>query len=114
MQIIVKNYQHINSALPNWNTPKGVLVKSKDHYDKLCKEAGMVPYEKNNSGPKLKDYNLSSKAKAIIEAAKNAKDSKGRVKLSDRTVDALKDIGAIGKKIPDYVNIPKSKKGGFQ
>ena len=46
MQIIVKKYEHFNRSLPNWNTPKGVYIKSKDDYDRKLKEAGMVSYEK--------------------------------------------------------------------
>lgn len=114
MQIIVKKYDHINSALPGWDTPKGKYIKSKDHYDRCLKEAGMVSYEKNNSGPKLKDYILSKKAKEIINTASNSKDKKGRVRLDDRTIDAMKDIGAIGRKISDKVKLPNNvNNGGF-
>lgn len=116
--IVVKNYQHFNKSLPNWNTPQGVLVKSKDHYDRLCKEAGMVSYEKAKemaSGPKTKDYLLSKKAQSIIESARNSKDRNGRVKLSDKTVKAMAEIGAINKRVPSYMELPKAYqlKGGF-
>jgi hypothetical protein len=114
--IIVKNYAHFNTALPNWNTPKGVYVKSKDHYDRLCKESGMVSYDKAKqqaSKPTRKEYVLSGSAKEIIEAAKRSKDKKGNVKLSDRTIDAMVKLGAINKKIPSHVNIPSKTKGGF-
>lgn len=117
--IIVKSYAHHNKALPNWNTPKGVWVKSKDHYDRLCKEAGMISYDKAQeiaSGSKRKDYKLSNQAKAIIEAARSAKDSKGNVKLGDRTVEAMVKIGAIGKKVPSYMQLPRAYQsvGGFK
>ena len=114
--IIIKNYEHFNKSLPNWNTPQGVHVKSKSHYDKLCKEAGMVSDEKakeQNSGFGRKEYSLSNKAKAIISAARASKDKKGNVKLSDKTIDAMRSIGAIGKSIPDYIKPPKNGKGGF-
>lgn len=116
--IIVKNYAHVNRSLPNWDSPQGKIVRSKDHYDRLCKEAGMISYEKAQemaTGPKTKDYELSKSAQQIIESAKNSKNSKGQVKLSQRTVDAMVKIGAIGKKIPSYMQLPSaySKKGGF-
>ena len=114
MQIIVKNYAHINSSLPNWDTPRGVLVKNKDHYDRLCKESGMTPYEENIGTRKLKDYVVSEKGKEIIRQAKNSVDRKGNVKLSDRTIDAMKEIGAVHKKLPDYIKIPNQPdNGGF-
>lgn len=115
--IIVKNYEHFNKAFGNWNTPKGVHVKNKDHYDRLMKENNMISYEesveksKNNGN---KPYVTSDKAWDIIKAAKNSKNKKCQVKLSDRTLDAMREIGAIDKKIPDYMKIPtNNSSGGF-
>lgn len=116
--IIVKNYNHVNKAFANWDTPDGKLVKSKDHYDRLVKEGGYVSYEesveksKNNGN---KPFVPTEKALAIIKAAKMTKDSKGNVKLSDRTIDAMKEIGAIGKTIPAYMknSDKKTSEGGF-
>ena len=115
--IIVKSYEHVNRALPNWDTPNGRYIKNKDEYDRAVKESGMISFEESrrrNENKKLKDYNLSSKGIEIIKAAKNSKDKNGNVRLTDRTIDAMKDIGAIGKKIPSYMNVPKGvDKGGF-
>lgn len=115
--IIVNNYAHINRSLPNWDSPYGKIVKSKDHYDRLMKENGMISYEKAQeiaSGPKTKDYILSKNAKAIIEQARNSKDRRGNVKLSDKTVTAMVKMGAIGKKIPNYMKLPAGyTTGGF-
>lgn len=108
--IIIKNYEHVNRSFAHWDTVGGVHVKNKDHYDRLMKEQDMVSYEtmqQQAEGKKLKEYNLSAKARAIIEAAKASKDKKGRVKLSDRTIDAMKETGAIGKEIPSYMQLPK-------
>lgn len=112
--IIVKNYEHINRSFKNWDTPHGVHVKNKDHYDRLMKENNMIPADKQVCKDNRKEYKLSEKAKAIIQAAKRSADKKGKVKLSDRTIDAMKEIGAIGKKLPDYAEVPKGyKQGGF-
>ena len=46
--IIVKNYEHFNRSLPNWDTPKGKYIKTKDQYDRAMKEAGMISYEEMN------------------------------------------------------------------
>lgn len=116
MQIIVKKWEHINSAFPNWDTPKGVYVKSKDHYDRLMKENNMVSAEKQVMRDEKREYKLSDKAKGIIQACKASADKKGRIKsLGDKTIKAMKEIGAIGKKeIPSYMQLPQDyQQGGF-
>ena len=112
--IIVKSYEHFNKSLPNWDTPKGKYIKNKEHYESELRKSGMVHVDNagQTSKPKLKDYKLSDKARSIISSASNSKDKHGNVRLSDRTIDALKEIGALGKKIPSYMNIPEGK-GGF-
>lgn len=118
MQIIVKNYAHHNRSLPNWDTPKGKWIKSKDHYDYEMKKAGMVSYEKAKemaTGGKRKEYELSQKAKDIIRSAKNNTDRKGNVRLNQRTIEAMKEIGAIAKPKPKNVALPDNfKSGGFK
>lgn len=116
--IIIKNYEHVNRSFGNWDTPNGKYVRNKDHYDRLMKENNYVTHEEGqeqNQGMGEKPYILSKKGWDIIRAAKNSKDSKGRVKLSDRTIDAMKEIGAVGKKIPSYMQLPSAYtgKGGF-
>ena len=119
MQIIVKqSYAHFNRSLPNWTSPKGVWVKSKDHYDRLCKENGMVTFEKAQeqaTGPKRKEYKLSKESASLINAASARCDSKGRVKLSDKMIDTMIKKGAIGKRVPEYMKLPAAYKaqGGF-
>lgn len=114
MQIIVKNYAHYNRSL-------GMQINSKEHYDRVCKEGNWVSYEQaeeiaaKTRKDKVKDYKISDESLAIIEAAKNSKDSKGNIKLGDRAIKALIDRKAIGKKIPDYMQLPSAyqSKGGF-
>lgn len=115
--IIIKNYNHFNTSFPNWNTPKGVYVKNKDHYDRLMKENNMVTFEQAQdlqSSKKMKEYKLSDEGKAILAAARMTKDRKGNVKLGDKTVEAMVKIGAIAKKIPSYMKLPAAyTRGGF-
>lgn len=109
--IIIKNYEHVNKSFANWDTPQGKYVKNKDHYDRLMKEQGMVSYDtmqQRATGNKMKGYTPSAKALAIIEAARCAKDSKGNVKLSAKTVQAMTEMGAI-KKIPAYMQVATGK-----
>jgi hypothetical protein len=105
--IIVKNYAHYNRAL-------GTYVKSKDHYDRLMKQGGYVSQEENDQRVKSsgnKPYELSKNAWDIIEAAKCSKDKKGKVNLSDKTIDAMIGIGAIKKQnIPSYMQLPSAYK----
>ena len=114
MQIIVKKYEHFNRSLPNWDTPKGKYIKSQSHYKEELAKSGMKQtdtFGQVMEAPR-KDYKLSEKAREIINTAKNSKDKRGNVKLSDRTIKAMTEIGAINKKIPDYMGNPHGK-GGF-
>lgn len=116
MHIIVKNYEHFNRSMGNWDTPKGKYIKSKSQYENEMAKQGLKPVEQFGqvSEASRKEYKLSEKARAIIESARSSKDSKGRVKLSDRTIDAMKSIGALGKKIPSYMQLPSAyNQGGF-
>lgn len=112
--IIIKNYEHINKSFGNWDTPNGKHVRNKDHYDRLMKEGGFISYEQSleiNKNSKLKDYTLSKKGWDIIKSAKNSKDKKGKVNLSDRTIDAMIEMGAIKKqKVPSYMQLPSAYK----
>lgn len=111
--IIVKNWEHVNRSLPNWDTSKGKYIKNKEHYESELRKSGMVHVDKlGQTSPKLKEYKLSDKARSIISAASNSKDKNGNVHLGGRAIDALKEIGAIGKKIPSYMKVP-SGNGGF-
>lgn len=88
MEIIVKNYSHYNRAL-------GKYIKSKRHYQNEMAKQGMVSYEKGRKlaekAKKEKPYKISDKALAIINSTHP--DSKGKVKLSDRAIDGMKDLG---------------------
>lgn len=117
MEIIIKKYEHFNRSLPNWDTPKGKYISSERQYREELAKAGMK--EVNSFGqvnsPSRKDYKLSKKANEIIETARNSKNSRGEVQLSGRTIEAMKEIGAINKEIPSYMRLPEhyQKKGGF-
>ena len=96
-------------------------IRDRAHYERVCKEKGMVPLEQaeemaaKGRESRTKNYKISDESRAIIEAAKNSKDSKGNIKLGDRAIKALIDRKAIGKTIPDYMKLPSAyqPKGGF-
>lgn len=115
MQIIIKqDYAHYNRSL-------GMQIKSKDHYDRICKERGFVSDERaaemaiEGRKGKIKDYKLTKESEEIIKYAHGIKDSKGNVKLGDRAIETLIKNKAIGKKIPEYMQLPEAykPKGGF-
>ena len=109
-----QNYNHYNRTL-------GMQIRSKDHYDKVCKERGMVPIEQAQEMAekgriaKIKPYELSKESEEIIKYAHQIKDTKGNLKLGDKAIKALIDKKAIGKVVPDYMKLPSvySGKGGF-
>jgi hypothetical protein len=65
--IIVKNYEHFNRSLPNWDTPKGKWIGSRAQYEKELAKNGFVSFEEGeklvSQAKKLnhKDYNGLSK-----------------------------------------------------
>lgn len=114
MEIIVRHYDHFNRSL-------GKYISSKRQYENELAKGGYIPYEKAQALAKLaeekknKPYTyaeLSQKAKDILSSAESSKDKKGNVKLSDRTIDAMKDVG-VKFSVPDWCPKHYSKEGGF-
>jgi hypothetical protein len=115
MQIIVKqSYNHYNRSL-------GMQIKNKAHYERVCKEQGMVSYEEaaelaeKGRKEKIKPYTISKESEEIIRYANGIKDSEGKVKLGDVAINKLIEKKAIGRKIPPYMQLPTAYngKGGF-
>lgn len=100
--IIVKNYAHFNNAM-------GKHITSKAHYEKEMVKGGYITYEQSERiasqvrREQRKDYKPSQKMIDIVNTAKNSA-KKGKVKLSDRTIDAMKSMG---------IDIKAHHKGGF-
>lgn len=110
--IIVKDYQHFNNSM-------GKYITSKHHYDNEMAKGGYIPYEKAQAiaesvKNRQRKYELSPKAKAVIESAKNSTDSKGKVHYSDRLKQGMKEVGV---KFGYYDQLPKHYRvdmGGFE
>lgn len=116
--IIVRKYEHHNTAFKKWDTPKGKYIRTGHQYREQMKQEGMIPYEKaaeiarqteeKRQNPKLK---LSKKAQEIINTAKMSADKHGNVRAGDRLIDAMKDVG-VGIQHP---HAPKQhNQGGFE
>lgn len=108
--IIIRKYEGYNSAM-------GKYIHSKREYMNEMEKGEYISYEKacqiaESVKNKKKSLELSAKAQEVIKTAYNSKDSKGKVSLGDRTIDAMKEIG-----VNFYqTNIPKhymTDKGGF-
>lgn len=114
MQIVVKqSYNHYNRSL-------GMQIRSKDHYDRVCKEGGWVSYEQAQAmaeegrKKKIKPYEVSKESKELIQYANSIKDKKGNLKLGDVAINKLIEKKAIGKTIPSYMELPSVyNKGAF-
>ena len=98
------NYRHFNRSF-------NCKVEGKAHYEYLMKKHGMVSQErgdelariareKKNTAPKAE---FSDKARGIIQAAKARADKHGNVKLGDRTIDAMRELGVA----MDHPHMPK-------
>lgn len=115
--IIIKNYEHFNKALPNWNSPKGRYISSKAHYEKVLSAEGFISKDKadviaenvRNKRNQDKYDKLSPQAMELLQSVN--KDKKGRIHLSGKQIDGLQKLGAT-LKIPDWC--PRHyKEGGY-
>jgi len=117
--IVRKSYEHVNSALGNWDTPTGKYIKNKRHYYDELKRQHMLPQEKaERASDKIslnntKDYKLSMDTHNFLQTVKNSAKKNGKVHLSDRAIKKMIDMGAIGKQV-DLAKLPAHyQKGGF-
>ena len=112
MEIISKNWEHYNRAL-------GKQIRSKRHYFEELRKGGYVSQEEgnrlaeSNRSKSQKAYTLDSKTDEFLRHIKQTTDSNGNVKLSDRAIDKLVEMGAIAKKSDVAKLERKEVKGGF-
>jgi ribosomal protein S21 len=111
--IIVKNYEHFNRALPNWNSKKGKHISSKKQYVEECKKAGLEPYRE----PAVRENKpeASKETRQFLNSVKDNADKKGNVKLSDRQIDYMIKKGAIKDRDTYQKHLPNDyQKGGWR
>lgn len=106
-----KHYQGYNKAM-------GKYIYNKSHYEEEMKNGGYVSYDEAQEivaakKAQKKQYTTSKTAHEILEACKSSTDKKGNVRMPDRAVDALKDMGMkFDRSLPEkYRNI---EQGGFE
>lgn len=116
MYVIVKKYEHVNSALPNWDTPRGKYISTKKKYYDELKRTGMIPYEEAkrilDNKEKEKKWIPSADCHKLVDHILHSGNKKKEIILSQhpKVVDEMKKRG-MSFEIPDYV---KGKtQGGF-
>lgn len=107
MDIFVKNYEHVNRAFNNWDTPKGKYIGCKRQYDEEMKRGSFVAYEEGlrisqQSSKNCEYKGLSIQAENVIRAASLFRDRKGNIKPSDRLIDGMKEVG-VKFEVPDWL-----------
>jgi hypothetical protein len=87
-----------------YNNSLGCFVEGKEHYKRLLKKKGLVPFDEANrlaqefdkTHRTPEELSLSPKAQDIISSLKLTADRNGNIRLGDRAINALREIGAIG------------------
>ena len=98
--IVVRNYDHINRSLGNWDTPKGKRITSKKHYESELKKQDMVSSEKAqelkakyDQEHKRKDYKPDKETREFYNYVKGTADKNGKVKLGGKALEFMKSKG---------------------
>lgn len=87
-----------------YNKSLGCFVEGKEHYKRILKQKGLVPFEEaerlaqefDNNHRIPEELSLSPKAQDIIRSIKSTADKNGNIYLGNRAIEALREIGAIG------------------
>lgn len=94
--IVVKNYEHYNRSLGNWDSPKGKYISSKAHYERELAKQGMVPFDKaetTKTDPHKSYDGISKKAMEVCMAAKQMADKNGNIKVGSRLKKGMESVG---------------------
>lgn len=116
--IIVKQYEHFNRSLGNWDSPKGKYISSRAQYEKEMTKQGFVPFEQAESMKcdTHKPYNgISEKAMKVCIAAKDQADKNGKLMIGSRLKKGMESVGVSFNyydKLPAHYN--DIAKGGFK
>jgi hypothetical protein len=108
MEVIVKKFD------PHYNLALDKVVTSERQYKEEMRKGGFISQERGdeivrNNIEKRKEFKISKNAETWMREARMTADRQGNVKLSDRQVDAMRQMGM---KFQD----PKlnAVKGGFR
>jgi hypothetical protein len=98
-------FRHFNNSL-------NMMIYSKEHYISEMRKRRMLPIDtceelaekwESRNEKNYKPYeNLSAKPSAIIKSLKLSADRNGNIRLGDRAINALKEIGAITGRVEDF------------
>lgn len=90
--VTVKNYEHFNKALPNWDTKDGKYIGSKAQYEKELAKGGFTPYD-GSGKPTQKQWKPSEDLKKTLHDIKSLADKKGNIRPTTQMVDKMKKMG---------------------
>lgn len=107
------NFRHFNHSM-------GLYIYSKEHYKHEMKKRNMIPYDMaermaetwDKEHPRKQTDKVSPKAMDIIRSLKLTCDKNGNISMGNRTVKALKEIGAI-RGMSEHAPSELRQKGGF-
>jgi len=105
------NFRHYNHAM-------GCMIYNKAHYKAEMKKRRMVPYEEterlaeqwDKKHPRKEYDSIDPRAMDIIKSLKHSADEHGNIKMGDRAINAMIEIGAIS---VQSEHIPTDLQGGF-
>ena len=114
--IIVKNYEHFNRSMPNWDSPKGKYIGSKKQYIEEMAKNDMVSFEKCNQmvakNQKDNSYKgVSAKTMRFLKQVKDLADKDGNIQPTTKFIKGLKEHGV--RLDTQWDKLPKSYQGGF-
>jgi hypothetical protein len=90
--IVVKNYQHVNRSLPNWDTPNGKYISSKKQYDEEMAKGGFQPYDGRGRSERKK-WTPSPELRKVLNEVKLTADRKGNIQPTEKLVNKMKSMG---------------------
>lgn len=106
-------FHHFNSSM-------GIQIYGKAHYYHEMKKRRMVPYEEterlaeewDKKHPHKEYDTISPKSMDIIKSLKMTADKHGNIKLGDRAIKAMVEIGAIATR-SEHMPKQYQRTGGF-
>ena len=112
-------YFNFNKEYTGYNKAMGKYITGKNHFYEEMKRGGYCFKDEADQRveevkERRKRYSTSSDAHAILEACKASADKKGNVKMPDRAVDALKNMGVkFERNLPEHYRNLDPKQGGM-
>ncbi len=100
--VIVKKYEHFNRSFKSWDSSEGKYIRSKKHYQDTMRQQGMIPQgeadrmvEAKQSQARDRKLKPSQATIDILAHAQQIAGRGGKLKLGDRAIKKMIEVGAI-------------------